>query len=235
MVRKVLSLVLFSLAGAGLLLGCQGSGKSRTVFESNELQFRTPAEGDPVAILDTSLGEIRAVLFPDQAPLAVENFISLAQQGYYDGLLFHRVVENFVIQSGDPTGTGSGGQSVWGGYFEDEITDALHHYTGALSMANSGEDTNGSQFFIVATDADTVSEDLASKMTATGWRKEVVEAYRCCGGAPSLDATNTVFGQVYEGLEIVYEIASQPTDENDLPRSEILLNSVRISQYGQGN
>lgn len=221
------------MTGCALLCSCQRSRAGARVFESDELQFRTPSAEDPVAIFDTSLGEIRAVLFPEQAPLAVENFVSLAQEGFYDGLTFHRVIEDFLIQSGDPTGTGTGGQSIWGEPFDDEISDALHNYTGALSMSNVGEDSNTSQFFIVATGNDTVSEELAQQMTAAGWRQEVVDAYRSCGGAPYLDSRCTVFGQVYQGMEVVYEIAAQATDENDKPRETILLNSVQIFQYGQ--
>lgn len=234
MLQRVLSVALLSLLGVVLLSGCRGGASQSAdfaAFESDELQFQHPVAGDTIAVFDTSMGEIRAVLFPDQAPRAVENFVALAQQGYYDGLTFHRVIEDFVIQSGDPTGTGAGGQSVFGGYFEDEITDLLHNYTGALSMANTGEDTNGSQFFIVATEADTVSQQLASQMTAAGWRQEVVDAYLACGGAPYLDSRHTVFGQVYEGMEVVYKIAEQSTDENDRPKQEILLNAVTIAQY----
>ena len=233
MLRRILYTVLLAVTGCALLCSCQRSRAGVRVFESDELQFRTPSAEDPVAIFDTSLGEIRAVLFPEQAPLAVENFVSLAQEGFYDELTFHRVIEDFLIQSGDPTGTGTGGQSIWGEPFDDEISDALHNYTGALSMSNVGEDSNTSQFFIVATGADTVSEELAQQMTAAGWRQEVVDAYRSCGGAPYLDSRCTVFGQVYQGMEVVYEIAAQATDENDKPRETILLNSVQISEYGQ--
>lgn len=112
-------------------------------------QFETPT--GPVATIKTSMGDVKVVLFPDEAPLAVENFITHAKNGYYDGLIFHRVINNFMIQGGDPTGTGAGGESIWGGDFVDEFSDSLRNFRGALSMANGGQDTNSSQFFIVQT------------------------------------------------------------------------------------
>ena len=107
-----------------------------------------PANG-PTAVIKTTMGDITVQLYPEQAPKAVENFIGLAKKGYYDGIIFHRIIQDFMIQGGDPTGTGRGGESIWGGSFEDEFSPELHNFRGALSMANSGTDTNGSQFFIV--------------------------------------------------------------------------------------
>ncbi|MEG0753290.1 MAG: peptidylprolyl isomerase [Angelakisella sp.] len=101
--------------------------------------------------MKTSMGDIEIMLFPEEAPKAVENFITHAKAGYYDNLIFHRVIDNFMIQGGDPNGTGTGGESIWGEAFEDEFSDSLHNFRGALSMANSGPNTNGSQFFIVQT------------------------------------------------------------------------------------
>ena len=104
----------------------------------------------PVAVIEVEgFGTIRAVLFEDEAPKTVENFITHAEEGYYDGLTFHRVIDEFMIQGGDPQGDGTGGESIWGKAFEDEFTDNLYNFRGALSMANSGKNTNGSQFFIV--------------------------------------------------------------------------------------
>lgn len=112
-------------------------------------QFEAPT--GPVATMKTSMGDIEIMLFPEEAPKAVENFITHAKAGYYDGLLFHRVINDFMLQGGDPLGTGTGGESIWGAPFEDEFSDSLHNFRGALSMANSGINTNGSQFFIVQT------------------------------------------------------------------------------------
>lgn len=133
-------------------------------------QFEQPT--GPVAVMKTSMGDIEIALFPDEAPKAVENFITHAKNGYYDGLIFHRVMNNFMIQGGDPLGNGTGGESVWGEDFEDEFSPNLHNFRGALSMANSGANTNGSQFFIVqATTADAsslISSNYYNELLAEG-------------------------------------------------------------------
>lgn len=125
-------------------------GDTQTKFKSPELlQLKNPPKGNPTATLHTTMGDITVVLYPEQAPNTVENFMTLAEQGYYDGVSFHRVIEDFMIQGGDPTGTGAGGESIFGESFKDEFSDQLHNFRGALSMANAGTNTNGSQFFIV--------------------------------------------------------------------------------------
>ena len=112
-------------------------------------QLDPPEKGEEIAVIHTSMGDIKVKFFPDEAPKAVENFKTLAKDGYYDGITFHRVINDFMIQGGDPTGTGTGGESIYGGAFEDEFSPDLYNFRGALSMANSGMNTNGSQFFIV--------------------------------------------------------------------------------------
>ena len=110
---------------------------------------------NPIVTFETTEGVIKAELYPEIAPNSVNNFISLVQKGFYDGVIFHRVIAGFMIQGGDPTGTGSGGKSIYTdvagnrGYFQDEFSDRLFNFRGALSMANSGSNSNGSQFFIV--------------------------------------------------------------------------------------
>ena len=116
-------------------------------------QFADPEPGTPIVTLHTSIGDIKMMLFPQAAPKTVENFVTHCKDGYYDGVIFHRVIEDFMIQGGDPAGTGTGGESIWKMDFDDEFTDNLHNFRGALSMANSGYSTNGSQFFIVQQDA----------------------------------------------------------------------------------
>ena len=112
-------------------------------------QLNLENEKGPKAIIKTNYGEMKFQLFPKQAPKAVENFVGLAKKGFYDGIVFHRVIKDFMIQGGDPTGTGMGGQSIWEKPFEDEFSNHLFNLRGALSMANAGPNTNGSQFFIV--------------------------------------------------------------------------------------
>ena len=116
------------------------------------------------ATIKTNKGDMKFNLLSDAAPKAVENFVTHAKNGYYDGLIFHRVIKDFMIQGGDPTGTGCGGESIWGKPFEDEFSIDARNYYGSLSMANSGTNTNGSQFFI-GTD---VLEDIAATRTGMG-------------------------------------------------------------------
>jgi len=125
-------------------------------------QLRKQQAGDITAVMNTSMGEIKILLFPDAAPKAVENFTTHAKNGYYNGLIFHRVIPDFMIQGGDPTGTGMGGESIWGKPFEDEFSPDYHNLRGALSMANAGPGTNGSQFFIVQESS--VSDDLLAQI-----------------------------------------------------------------------
>ena len=191
----------------------------------------TPATtGDLVAVMKTNMGEIKIKLFPNEAPKTVENFTTHAKNGYYNGLIFHRVIKDFMIQGGDPTGTGMGGESIWGRSFEDEFTPELHNLRGALSMANAGPNTNGSQFFIVQ--ASTVPEHLLSQMAEMpeAFPEEVVEEYENLGGTPWLDFRHTVFGQVFEGLDVVDNIANVKTAGADKPVNDVVIESVEITE-----
>jgi cyclophilin family peptidyl-prolyl cis-trans isomerase len=151
------------------------------------------------ATLHTNHGDITIELFDEDAPKTVDNFKKLAGDSFYDGVIFHRVIKDFMIQGGDPTGTGRGGP----GYtFEDEFND--HKVArGALAMANAGPNTNGSQFFIVTTDA-----------------------------APWLDGKHTVFGRVVEGMDVVDKIEASDTDRNDRPRQDAVIERVTTPAQG---
>ena len=167
-------------------------------------QFEKPAKDSEVIVMKTNMGTIKMRLFPEKAPKTVENFVTHAKEGYYDGLTFHRVINGFMIQGGDPEGTGMGGESIWGRPFEDEFDVELRNFRGALSMANAGPSTNGSQFFIVqANDCD---PGLLSQMK--GFPEEVIAKYQEIGGTPWLDYKHSVFGQVFEGMEVVDKIAA---------------------------
>ena len=192
-------------------------------------QLQSPAAGEQVAVFKTTLGDIAVRLFPEYAPKAVENFITHAKNGYYNGLLFHRVIPDFMIQGGDPLGTGTGGESIWGKAFEDEFTPELHNLRGALSMANAGPNTNGSQFFIVQ--APSVPAQMLGQMQEIkdgSFPQEIIEAYAQIGGTPWLDFRHTVFGQVYAGLEVVDAIAAVETDVNDKPVAPVKIESIEI-------
>ena len=195
----------------------------------SNIQTAKPSAGDTAAVMHTSLGDIKIRLFGDKAPKTVENFVTHAKNGYYNGIIFHRVINDFMIQGGDPLGTGTGGESIWGGSFEDEFTPELHNLRGALSMANAGPNTNGSQFFIVQ--AKTVPENMLEQMAELedhGFPKDVTEAYRQLGGTPWLDFRHTVFGQVYEGMEVVDAIASVKFGAADKPLEDVVINSIDI-------
>ncbi len=233
--------ILFAAALCTLMGGCgaaeaeAGRTPARSVPEGlSEAQLTAPSEGALVAVIATSRGEISLVLFPEQAPMAVENFVGLAQQGYYNGLPFHRVIEGFLIQTGDAEGTGSGGDTIWSGNaYPNEISDALHHYAGAVGMAHAEGDAvgNRSQFYIVQSAPDSVDDALAKKLEEAGVREPVVAAYRAVGGAPYLDNLNTVFGQVYAGMDVVDAIAAVECGENDRPLEDVLVESVTIGNY----
>ena len=194
----------------------------------NALQLKTPKKGDTVAVMHTNMGDIKIKLFPDKTPKTAENFITHAKNGYYDGLKFHRVIKDFMIQGGDPLGTGVGGESIWGGKFEDEFDAELHNLRGALSMANAGPDTNGSQFFIVqANEAPANMLSQMEELTDSGFPREIVDAYRELGGTPWLDFRHTVFGQVFEGMDVVDNIAAVET-VNDKPCEDVIITSIDI-------
>jgi len=151
--RRLIALVCTICLLVGLCGGCSWDEITPPDVVTEEpvtlgFQFERPAEGEEFAILRTDSGDIYVRLFPEQAPKAVENFKTLAKSGYYDGVLFHRIMAGKFLQTGDPTGTGNGGESCWGGWFEDEFSDVLGHFRGSLAMANGGADLNGSQFFI---------------------------------------------------------------------------------------
>ena len=192
-------------------------------------QLAAPAKGDTVAVMHTSMGDVSIKLFPEQAPKTVENFTTHARNGYYNGQIFHRVIKDFMIQGGDPTGTGRGGESIWGGTFEDECCEELHNLRGALSMANAGPGTNGSQFFIV--EAGSVADGMLDQMHGLadrGFPAQVAENYAKSGGTPWLDFKHTVFGQVFAGMDVVERIAAAETAAQDRPKEEINIVSIDI-------
>ncbi|HEX8098348.1 MAG TPA: peptidylprolyl isomerase [Pyrinomonadaceae bacterium] len=154
------------------------------------------------AVIQTNKGTIRFELLEEDAPKTTENFRLLAEKGFYDGVIFHRVIRNFMIQGGDPTGTGSGGASAWGGRFDDEIKSSSPLYQGpyargTVAMANAGPNTNGSQFFIMHADY-------------------------------PLPPSYTKFGRVTEGQDVVDQIASVQTGPNDKPVTPVVMEKVTI-------
>ena len=151
------------------------------------------------ATLHTTLGDIQLTLYTELVPKTCKNFVGLAKKGYYDGVIFHRIIKKFMIQTGDPLGDGTGGESLWGGNFEDQFHPSLNHSKPfTLSMANAGPNTNGSQFFITT--------------VPTPW----------------LDRKHTVFGKVSAGMDVVKRIEDARVDRNDKPRQDIRIVNVSL-------
>lgn len=263
MKKRTLALTLAAMMAFGAA-GCGSDKKTenkdnavKTVQDIDTktiIQAEMPAEGEEIAVIKTTKGVVKMRFFPEEAPKAVENFKTLAKEGYYDGLLFHRVIEDFMLQTGDPEGNGTGGESCWGKDFQDEISPKLHYYKGAVAMANRGPNTNGSQFFIVQQSS--VMEDALKQiveardgkeevgMTLTDgnfytfgqiFPDEVLNHYREVGGSVHLEYAfgkpYTIFGQVFEGLDVLDAIAAVKTDEADKPVEDIKIESITFEAY----
>ena len=194
---KFICFIVFSIISIGIIGACtnEKNENSKTINEDDV----TMSDSITVAVIETNMGTIEIELFADQTPKTVENFIGLSEKGYYNGVIFHRVIDNFMIQGGDPTGTGRGGESFWGGKFADEFVPTLKHDgPGILSMANAGPNTNGSQFFIT--------------LVATPW----------------LDGKHTVFGKVINGMDVVFAIGKVKTGAGDKPVKDVVMKQVTI-------
>jgi len=198
----ILFLFSFTLVACG---GMNSENKNQNISTNDQKEIPTMTELKKdtitVAVIQTTMGTIELELFADKAVKTVQNFVGLAEKKYYDGIIFHRVIDNFMIQGGDPAGTGSGGESIWGKPFEDEVKTGLKHNSeGILSMANAGPNTNGSQFFIT--------------LKATPW----------------LDGKHTIFGKVISGMEVVKAIGKTKTNQNDKPLIDVIMQKVTIEK-----
>ena len=202
--RKIILAVLIT----HLLFSCQRNYK--TIILNNEYNkgvaldtlMNLKDNEQLAAKIETNLGKIEIELYAKEVPKTVKNFVGLALEGYYNGVIFHRVIKDFMIQTGDSTGTGMGGKSIYGKDFEDEFVNSLHHNTpGILSMANAGPNTNRSQFFI------TVAPTL--------W----------------LDRKHTIFGKVTNGMDIVYQISNVQTGRGDKPVKDVVMKNVTIEKH----
>ena len=181
----------------------------------------------PIATIKINHGDLRIKLFPEHAPKTVANFIALSKDGYYDGVIFHRIIKDFMIQGGDPTGTGMGGESIYGESFEDEFSEELYNIRGALSMANAGPNTNGSQFFIVQNQHLLYSK---KEIARGGWPEPIAEIYAEQGGTPHLDGRHTVFGQLAdeESYAVLDTIAGVETGAMDRPVEDVVIETIEI-------
>lgn len=239
MKNKKLALLFTTAASLALLAACTNnsstatSESTATTTESSSVDLNALAlpqldsevkENEALVEMKTSEGTIKMKLFPEYAPKAVENFLTHAKDGYYEGTTFHRVIEEFMIQGGDPKGDGTGGESIWGKGFEVEISPNLYHIRGALSMARAQTlDSQGSQFFIVQNDED-VSDGIAKQFAP----EKIIEAYKN-GGAKALDGKYTVFGQVTEGMDVVDKIAQADVD-GETPVKPVTIDKITVLQ-----
>ena len=189
-------------------------------------QLNEVNENNPLVTVHTNLGDFTLELFPEVAPKTVENFVTHAKNGYYNGVIFHRVIEDFMIQGGDPTGTGMGGESIYGRTFEDEFSREAFNLYGTLSMANAGPNTNGSQFFIVT--AKQVPAQMLKQLKDGGWPEEIVEEYAKVGGTPWLDHRHTVFGRVVEGMDVVLKIEGVERNAQDRPLEDVVIELMDV-------
>ncbi len=286
--RKMLALLFAVTLAVMPLAGCKDKSDDSTQKVTNVytkedagFQLEKPAAGEEVLIMHTTMGDVSIRLFPEAAPKAVENFKTHAKNGYYNGLTFHRVIKDFMIQGGDPAGTGSGGESIWKTDFEDEFDKKLLNLRGSLVMANAGPNTNGSQFFInqagpsglsaetmkSQADADTQSVVSQAASSYEQYKQyygtqftsmyptldsfinanltpdarlvpdEVWALYAKHGGNIHLDGAwrhsggHTVFGQVYDGMDVVDAIAAVETDDNDKPVEDVKITSIEVTTY----
>ena len=290
---RIASLIIAALTAISMLAACGDSSPAdeestpsaeSTVVSSDAeadipddvksyFQVTMPENGETVAVLHTTMGDISMKFFEDEAPKAVENFITHAKDGYYDGLTFHRVIKDFMIQGGDPVGNGTGGESIWGDSFEDEFSDKVANIYGSVAMANSGPNTNGSQFFINQSHKpeeiswDKIAENLKEtedyfksyegqydSATLNAYKQQmytsfcdpslmpdiIKKLYESYGGNYFLDGAfntigrgHTVFAQVYEGMDIVDEIAAVEVDGNSMPLTSVAITSVEVKEYGK--
>lgn len=242
---KLICIILSVVMLVSFITACSKNNKkdSSSTSDSSEnknqkiemLQFEEPTKDTPIATIKVKdFGEIKIMLFKKQAPKSVENFVKHSKDGYYNNTTLHRIMKDFMIQGGDPEGTGMGGESIWGKSFEIETNPSLRHYRGALSMANTGQpNSNGSQFFIVQQSK--VADGLIKQMSEADWPEKVIEKYKEIGGVPQLDGGYTVFGQVIEGMEVVDKIAdvkvtANSGGEKSVPVENVIIETITIQE-----
>lgn len=260
--KKILGAILMSSI-LSFFGGC--SNNSQGIDTSTDsvnvgYQLEKPAEGEEIAVVTTNKGIFKIRFFSNEAPKAVENFKGLAQKGYYNNLIFHRVIKDFMVQSGDPQGTGIGGESIWREDFEDEFSKDLFNITGAVSMANRGPNTNGSQFFIndqspnsfmgwsnfeeyykmYKRNPSAFEQRYGGTVDMSKITDDIKKLYEENGGSPNLDGYyntahrgHTVFGQVFEGMDTINKISNAEVNENDKPKEDIIIKNISLEKYSE--
>lgn len=261
---KKLTKLMGVVAMGGIMLLNMGCNKVKEEIDSPTFsspigyQLETPEDGEEIAVVSTNVGDFKLRFFPDKAPKAVENFKALSKKGYYNNVTFHRVIKDFMIQGGDPDGTGMGGKSIWEKDFEDEFSDNLFNITGSIAMANRGPNTNGSQFFINNQDPknfkgwdqfnqyyeiykknpEVFTKNYGGTIDMSKITDEIKKLYETHGGNPHLDGYyntakrgHTVFGQVFEGMETIDKISNVKTSEDNKPIEPVVIKNIKIEVY----
>lgn len=215
-------------------------GQKKLTLEKEKItNFTAPAQDEEIAVISIKdYGDVKIKLFPDESPKGVENFKTLIQSGYYDELIFHRIIPQFMIQGGDPTGTGGGGDDCWkDGGFAQTFSNNLHHFAGAVAYAvNPVDKLNGSQFYVV-TGAEANADYLKTIETSYGktFSDTVTNLYNAFGGAPHLDGDYEIFGQVFSGLEYCLDIQNVQTDANNKPAKSVVIEKAEIVKFSGGD
>ena len=236
------------IAFALLLTGCSDANQSNPANETGRaVSCSYPPGGEPAkpvdppsgedvlnagetkATLHLTAGDVEITMDRSATPCTINSFMSLAQQGWFNETRCHRLTDYgiFLLQCGDPTGTGMGGESIYGERFEDEFSPELYNIRGALSMANAGPNTNGSQFFIVQNSSLPYS---TKELTRGGWPKPIAEVYASQGGTPHLDRRHTVFGQLVDeaSYEVLDKIAAVETASMDKPLEDVVIETIEV-------
>lgn len=244
--KKIIAIAVCGVISASVLTGCDSDGgsdgslpktasaKPISKFNSAVLNFTELEEGEEIVVMKIKdYGTVKIQLFPEIMPKEVENFKELIKTGYYDGLTFHRVMKNFMIQGGDPNGNGTGGESYWGDKVPGTFSDRLCHFTGALAYARSSRDYNfGSQFYIVSDNplTKTAVEQYAAAYKNT-YSDEITDLYVEHGGSPHLDGDYSVFGQVFSGISVVNKVAKVSVNASSKPVQDVYIESITLEKY----
>lgn len=226
--KKIIAII---AVGATLVTALAGCSKDKPDAQPDNVaiaNFTKPVNGEKIGVISVKgYGDIKIKFFPEYAAKGVENFQGLSDMGYYDELIFHRVIENFCIQGGDPKGNGTGGTSLWGEEFDFETSDSLRNFSGAVAYAHSQDGKNGSQFYILTGDPADITDEV---LKGYNFPQNVLDKYKEVGGAPNLDGGYTVFGQVFEGMDIVHEIEKVEVS-SEKPIDQVLMEKVRIVDF----
>ncbi len=233
MKKKISAVVIAAVLVMTFFGGCSKKGLADVDIKN----FNMPVEGEkPAVVTVRDYGTFKIKFFADEIPTGTENFRTLAENGYYDQLTVHRILRDGCFQGGDPKGNGQGGSSAWGGKFNDEFNEGVRCFKGAVAYANSGADSNGSQFFVVT--AGPVDQAIFDQYSSAGlyFPTNVIEKYKEVGGVPQWDNNYTVFGQVFEGMDVIDKIASAEItpvngESDGKPKQKIVFDSIKIEEY----